>query len=47
MNADNTLELLEYFEGFTYDRPEFVELDLLDRELIIGLLKSYYEGLVN
>lgn len=47
MNADTVLELIDYLEGFTYNRPEFIELDLQEREFIVSLLKSYQEGLVN
>lgn len=47
MNADTLIELIDYLEGFTYNRPEFIELDLEEREFITSLLKSYQEGKVN
>jgi hypothetical protein len=47
VEADALDEMIDYLEGFTYNRPEFIELDLEDRQFIVGLLKSYQEGKIN
>lgn len=36
----DALELIDYLEGFVYDRPEFIELSLPERELIVKALRG-------